>query len=54
MHVFRVGASRKALVLTVVTVDSMGAIPSSHSSGVVATPWAFAPTKLGTSNIDLK
>jgi hypothetical protein len=42
MHVFRVGPLRHALVLAAVV--SVGAIPSSRSSGVVATPWAFAPT----------
>jgi hypothetical protein len=44
MHVFRVGDLKNALVLAAAAIASMGAIPSSGSSGVVATPWAFAPT----------
>jgi hypothetical protein len=42
-----VGAFRNALVLAVVAVASMGAIPSSRSSGVVATPRgsALTPTR---------
>jgi hypothetical protein len=44
MHVLRVGALRNALVLAVAATASMGASPSSRSSGVVATPGAFAPT----------
>jgi hypothetical protein len=44
MHVLRVDALKKALVLAVDAVASMGAIPSSRNSGAVATPWAFAPT----------
>jgi hypothetical protein len=44
MHVFRVGALRDTLVLAALAIACMGATPSSRSSGVVATPWAFAPT----------
>jgi hypothetical protein len=44
MHVFRVSALRNALVLVVAAVAIMGAIHSSRTSGVVATPGAFVPT----------
>jgi hypothetical protein len=40
MHVFRVGDLRNALVLAVAAVACMGNIPSSRSSGDVATPGA--------------
>jgi hypothetical protein len=53
MHVFRVGALRDALVLAAHAIASMGAIPISRSSGVVATPMALHPPQLGASNIDL-
>jgi hypothetical protein len=42
MHRFRVGAIiRNALVLAAAAVASMGDIPSSRSSGAVATPWGL-------------
>jgi hypothetical protein len=44
MQVSKVSALRDALVLADVAVAYMGAIPSSRSSGDVATPWASAPT----------
>jgi hypothetical protein len=44
MHALRVGTLWNAVVLAAIAVASMGAIPSSRSSGVVATLGDFAPT----------